>query len=184
MAEETSNNSTKRLVKILVIVGIGIPVLVELMTLFNLINVQIFDDEKSDEQASAKVEEVRGVSEGDTLFKGQPTPIIIDRLRIKVDAQDWRFEIGLRALDSLTQDELQVKVDSLQLQSEEMLLGDQNRFWQIQNQRPLNILAEWELPNGDIPQKLFISAVQVNGENGRRHEVVPLDKIPVRYNQQ
>ena len=43
MSKEKSGESSKRLVKILVILGIGIPVLVELMTLFNLINVQIFE---------------------------------------------------------------------------------------------------------------------------------------------
>lgn len=184
MAEEKTSNSTKRLVKILVIVGIGVPVLVELMTLFNLINVQIFNDEKSDNQDLAKVEDVRGFSEGDTLFADHSVPIVIEKLRIKVDALDWRFELGLRALDSLAQDKLQIKVDSLQLQSNKVLLGDQNRFWQIQHDRPLKILAEWELPNGDIPQRMFISTIQKNGAADRRYKVVPLGKIPVRYNQQ
>lgn len=186
MAEEKSNNSTKRLVKILVIVGIGIPVLVELMTLFNLINVQIFEDEKDASSQGFDVEEVRGFGEGDTLFVGQKKAIIINQLRVKVSAQEWRFALGMTSVDSISQDKLQIGVDSLKLQSGQVLLGNESSSWEVKQSIPAHVYGEWILPNGDIPTKLFISSYQQVAEDST-HQVsqeVPLDKIPVRYNQE
>ncbi|PAU94137.1 hypothetical protein CK503_07950 [Aliifodinibius salipaludis] len=184
MSEEKSDNSTKKLVKILVIVGIGVPVLVELMTLFNLINVQIFEDEKDANSQGFDVEDVRGFGEGDTLFSDQASVVVIDELRIKVSAQEWRFALGLTSADSSSQDELEISVDSLSLQSKKMLSGD-NNSWEVKQSAPAQVYGEWILPNGDIPTKLFISSDQKTGKDSTKKvsQEVPLDKVPVRYNQ-
>jgi hypothetical protein len=186
MPEEKSNNSTKRLVKILVIVGIGIPVLVELMTLFNLINVQIFEDEKDANSEGFDVEEVRGFNEGDTLFTEYSSPLVIDELRIKVSVQKWRFVLGMTSVDSISQDMLQIGVDSLKLQSDKILSGNENSSWEVTQSKPAKVYGEWELPNGDIPKKLFIGIQQQIGEDSTEKvtQEVPLDKVPVRYNQE
>lgn len=186
MSEEKSGNSTKRLVKILVIVGIGVPVLVELMTLFNLINVQIFEDEKDANSQDTNVADVRGFGEGDTLFADQELAVLIDQLRVKVSAQEWRFALGMTSVDSTSQDELRISVDSLRLQSNKILLGDDSSSWEVKQSMPAQVFGEWYLPNGDIPTKLFISTYQQIAEDST-HQVrqeVPLDKIPVRYNQE
>lgn len=185
MSEEKSDSSTKQLVKILVIVGIGVPVLVELMTLFNLINVQIFEDEKDANSQGFNVEDVRGFGEGDTLFSDQAFAIVIDELRIKVSAQEWRFALGLTSANSSSQDELEISVDSLRLQSKKMLSGDENNSWEVEQSVPAQVYGEWILPNGDIPTKLFISSYQKTGKDSTKKvsREIPLDKVPVRYNQ-
>ena len=185
MTEETSKNSTKRLVKILVIVGIGIPILVELMTLFNLINVQIFEDNKDTNGKDFNVEDVRGFGEGDTLFADRETTVFIDQLRVKVSAQEWRFALGMTSLDSISQDKLQIGVDSLKLKSNKMLLGNESSSWVVKQSTPAKVYGEWVLPNGDIPTKLFISMNQqvVEDSVNKVTQEILLDKIPVRYNQ-
>ncbi|WP_445664498.1 hypothetical protein [Fodinibius sp. AD559] len=186
MPEEKSDNSTKRLVQILVIVGIGIPVLVELMTLFNLINVQVFEDEKDANSQGFDVEDVRGFGEGDTLFADQESAVLIDQLRVKVSAQQWRFALGMTSIDSISQNRLQIRVDSLSLQSDKMLLGNDSSSWEVRQSKPVKIYGEWDLPNGDIPTKLFISMYQqIAGDSTLQvSRAIPLDKIPVRYNQE
>lgn len=188
MTENNSNsdspNSTKRLVKILVIVGIGIPVLVELMTLFNLINVQIFEDEEVRER-SAPAAEVRQITEGDTLFRDYRSPVAIELMRINVSAQQWRFELELTTPDSVSQEHLRIEMDSMQLNSGRMLAAGGSSVWQLQEERsPPRLHAEWELPNGDIPRTLYISSIQqMPGDSARRvQQQVPLGNIPVRYN--
>ncbi|WP_441001380.1 hypothetical protein [Fodinibius sp. SL11] len=184
MTEEKSNDSTKRLVKILVIVGIGIPVLVELMTLFNLINVQIFEDEKDANSQGFDVAEVSGFSEGDTLFANQVSKMVIEELRIKVSAQEWRFALRMTSTDSTSQDNLKISVDSLRLQSNKILLGSDSSSWEVK-QVPIQVHGEWTLPNGDIPTKMFLSMYQPTREDSveKVTQEVPLDKLPVRYNQ-
>lgn len=185
MTEEQSNNSTKRLVKILVIVGIGIPVLVELLTLFNLVNVQIFEDDKDANSQGFDVEEVRGFSEGDTLFSDQASPIVLDFLRAKVSAQEWRFAIGLGSTDSVSQNELKISVDSLRLQSKKILLSSDSNSWEVRQSLPAQVYGEWVLPNGDIPTMLFISMDQkITADSTKKvSREVRLGKVPVRYNQ-
>jgi len=185
MSEEKSDNSTKKLVKILVIVGIGIPVLVELMTLFNLINVQIFEDEKDVNSHDTNVTEVRGFGEGDTLFANQESAVLIDQLRVKVSAQEWRFALGITSMDSTSQEKLQIRVDSLRLQSKKILLGIDSSSWEVRQTVPAQIYGEWALPNGDIPTKLFVSIEQQEADSTTRvSQEIPLHKIPVRYNQE
>ncbi|GAA5521802.1 hypothetical protein LQ318_08605 [Aliifodinibius salicampi] len=184
--EDPSGNSTKRLVKVLVIIGIGIPVLVELMTLFNLINVQIFEGEQEVNQQNESIAELRAIEEGDTLFADYSNALTINLLRIKVSAQEWRFALGLNSVDSLVQQQLQVKVDSLKLQSGKILSGTGNNPWEIDDTVPLAMSAEWELPNGDIPGILYISSFQyIESDSTKRiQQEIPLGKIPVRYNQE
>lgn len=186
MADKTNKDSSKQIVKILVIIGIGIPVLIELMTLFNLINVQIFEEEKATDVNEAYVTDVDGLGEGDSLFTETDAPLIIDKLRVEVDAQQWLFELGLRSLDSLHRyEELQIRLDSLKLQSNKTLIGDDSSLWAIKNERPVTIHAEWELPNGDIPTTLYLSMLQRTASDSmiRIQQKVPLHKIPVRYNE-
>lgn len=186
MAEETSNNSTKRLVKILVILGIGIPVLVELMTLFNLIDSQMFGGDETKVESSEQSVEVRTMSEGDSLFTDHSSSITLKRLRVRVSAQEWRFELGLEAVDSLSQDELQIRIDSLKLQSDKILLEEDSSAREIKNERPVTIYTQWELPNGDIPKRMYISSIQKVSLDSvaRVQEEVFLDKIPVRYSRE
>ncbi len=184
--EDASGNSTKRLVKILVIIGIGIPVLVELMTLFNLINVQIFEDEQEVNQQRESVAEVRAVEEGDTLFADYSNALTINLLRIKVSAQEWRFALGLNPVDRLDQQQLQVEVDSLRLQSGKILSGTGDNPWEIEDTVPVGMSAEWELPNGDIPEMLYTSSFQyIESDSTKRiQQEITLGKIPVRYTQE
>lgn len=186
MAEEKSNNSTKQLVKFLVIVGIGIPVLVELMTLFNLINVQIFEDDKNAKGKEFNTTDARGFGEGDTLFQDRKNAVLIDQLRVKVSVQEWRFALGMTSVDSISQDKLQIGVDSLKLKSNKILLGNENSSWEVKQSAPAKVYGEWHLPNGDIPKKLFISIYEQVSEDStnRISQEVSLDKIPIRYNQE
>lgn len=178
-----SSNSTKLLVKILVIVGIGIPVLVELMTLFNLFNVQLFDDEQEENEQPETVVEVRQITEGDTLYRDYRFPLTVDLLRINVSAQQWRFELGLAFSDSVSQDQLQIEVDSMRLNSGSILSAEEKKSWEIPEPPARRVQAEWVLPNGDIPRVMYISSSQQRQGNPARRvqQEVPLGKIPVRY---
>lgn len=179
---QSQEDSTNRLVKILIAVGIGVPVLIELMTLFNLINVQIFGG--GDEEINQKeepVSEVQRFAEGDTLFKDYTSPVLIDEMRAKVSVQQWRFALRLVTLD--TWDTVHpLKIDSLQLQSGQVLDIQKTYDWEPKDTER-SISDEWILPSGDIPVTLFITSEQpVSGDSSERvQQEVNLDNIPVRY---
>lgn len=182
-SDQSSNKSTNRLVKILIAVGIGIPVIIELMTVFNLINVQIFgngDDEEIQQKQS--VVEVQRFTEGDTLFADYTSPVFIDEMRVKVSAQQWRFALRLVRLDTLDAEQ-QVKIDSLQLQSGQTMDVQKTYQWQIADSESY-LSDEWMLPNGDIPVIMYISSDQPFSDDSTEQiqQEVKLDNLPVRYN--
>lgn len=195
MAESNSENekkasgksSTKRLVRILVIVGVGIPVLVELLTLFNLINVQLIGGEEEQATQEPAVEEVRTFSEGDTLFTDATNPLVMRAMKIKVSARHWRLELNISPVDTAgaaTSEDL-FSVDSLKLKSGTILMPEQ-AIALTRAGAGSNYMAEWELPDGDIPQVLYMRSMQRVTPDSLRTMAreFRLGNLPIRYEQE
>lgn len=179
-----SEKTSSKLVPILVIIGIGIPVLVELLTLFNLINVQLFEDEKKDRPVTQSVTEVRGFGEGDTLFANYRSPVVIDEVKIEVSAQQWHFSFELTyPVGANESTPPQISVDSLELQSGKILQKGEFHSWEVEEGEAPEFKANWELPNGDIPLVIFMSSFQPVASDSvqKIQQEVTLDDIPVRY---
>ena len=184
--KKSGTNSTKRLVRILVIVGIGIPVIVELLTLFNLINVQLFTDEQEQVPQFDTTREAKRYMEGDTLFADYAQPVVIRSMEIKVSARHWRYELSLMPADSSANMANNVVIDSLKLESGKVLTGGQaSHIRPTTEEGPVHFL-EWELPTGDIPRMMILSAIQPLGPDstGTVQKEIRLGKIPIRYRQE
>jgi hypothetical protein len=181
-AKSDEEGSKKTLVRILIAVGIGIPVLVELLTLFNLINVQLFEDEKAIRQ-EAPPTEIREYMIGDTLFADSVTPITIQDMLVKVSPQSWRFELALARSGSTTTAGPLLTVDSLKLKSGEIVSDAQS--WEMGKSSGSDTTRfNWMLPSGEIPTVLYISAQRsVQKDSVSNQQQVQLGNIPVRYAQ-
>lgn len=181
---DSEKGSRKKLVRILVVIFIGIPVLVELMTLFNLFNVQLFEEEK--EQPIKQEQQLVSsgqLQEGDTLFAEYSSPLRADRMRVKVSAQAWRFELVLAHFDSSSKTLPSVRVDSLLLRSGQMLRPDTTDSWSGVEGNPLALRKEWELPTGDVPTKIFMRSRQAVEDDSTQwvEQEIALGNLPVRY---
>lgn len=175
---EKEAGSRKNLIRILVIVGIGIPILVEVLTLFNLINVQFFEEEKKMIPHSQPAS-VRELVNGDTLLKEAPVPVILEDMLIKVSTREWYFELAL-SRSEISEGKISVlKVDSLKLNSGKILGGA--REWKEVGHAQKTM--GWQLPTGDIPSIVYVSTEQISAENSVQsfEQAVRLGNIPVRY---
>lgn len=180
---QSSEESSNRLLKILIAVGIGIPVLIELLTLFNLINVQIFGNSDGGvDHKEEPIAEVQRYAEGDTLFTDYVSPVLLDQMRAKVSAQQWRFSLRLINLDGPNTAQT-IKIDSMRLQSGQLLGVQKTYDWDTTDGK-LHIEDEWTLPAGDIPITMYISSTQPASGDTTAYiqQEVKLDNIPVRYN--
>lgn len=184
--QDSGKSSTKRLVRILIIVGIGIPVLVELLTLFNLINVQLIGgEEEPASQTRSAIEEVSTYVEGDTLLSDSPNPLVIREMKIKVSAQLWRLELNISPTDTIAANKNLVFVDSLKLKSGAALRPeDAITLYQVGETGP-SFIAEWELSDGDIPQIMYVRSAQPVASDSIMivRQEVKLGKLPIRYEQ-
>jgi hypothetical protein len=96
---ETEKDSTpKWLVRILVIVGIGVPVLIELFTFSGLISNHLFESSEDQGETSATESKAIGpstISTGDTLFVGSSVPLVIRNLQLEIYPDKWVFTVRL-----------------------------------------------------------------------------------------
>lgn len=193
-SKKSDKNSTKRLVRILVIVGIGIPVLVELLTLFNLINVQLTEGDKEVTMESGnQVAEISTFTEADTIYSDSEIPVLIKEMKVKVSAQQWRLDLQLRPADTLNTYRLKnvnpfLRLDSLQLKSGAILRKEQLTGFkssEMDEKSLFNYKTDLKLPSGDIPQVLYLTAIQpVNADSTKAvSRTVRLGNIPIRYEQ-
>lgn len=192
--KDSGKSSTKKLVRILVVVGIGIPVLVELLTLFNLINVQLLEeDEKAPKDSRDEVTEIRTFTEGDTVYSDSEIPVLIKEMKVKVSAQQWRLDLQLGPADTMNITRLKninrfLRLDSLQLKSgmvlkKEQLTGIQNL--EEVEEATYDYKAELKLPSGDIPRVLYITSFQPVSSDSVMSvsRTLRLGNIPIRYEQ-
>lgn len=182
--ESGSNTSNKKLVKILVIVGIGIPVLVELMTLFNLINVQFTDKEANQKETVGEVSESLDYTQGDTLFSNSTYPVHIAMMEINVSTQDWQFLLTLSTPLKDDQMYTPITLDSLRLQSGKTISVEQDQSEKTTQAGRHAISIKSSLPNSDIPQKLFLSMPPQQQDSLKKQtetRSIKLGHIPVRY---
>lgn len=163
----------KRWLRIIIILAIGIPVILELNTLVNLVKVQFWgkDDETVKETRSPVQEQ--GFSAGDTLDIDQDLQIVIQRMKINVSPQQWEFNLGLNTVKQPTY-AFDFRIDSLELDSGKKLPG-----------RDRYASASWEIPNGDLPVRLYFNLNKYVGTDSVSSisRAIYIEKIPVRYDQ-
>lgn len=191
--QKESTTSDKYLIRILLIVAIGIPVLLESMTFFNLIKFRLWDHSKSSKQKSQKVSQVEGFSAGDTLLTDHPLIVTLNDSRINVGPNQWIFEMEMRAYGNPSY-EYHINIDSLGLSKGIIIPGTQNADWETETENEnegnegtdeeyLKMEGKWRIPNGEIPQKLFITLQKVFTADSvvQLHKTLPLKKPPIRY---
>lgn len=190
MQEESSPNnksgSTKKIwLRVLIIVAIGIPVLIELSTLVNLLKVQFWGEKEDTTEQVQTTGQVREIVEGDTLFTSPGYTLRLQTMRVEVSPGSWEFKLTLNARKD-TISAYDVQVDSLGLRSGNILAGKGTLEWNTTSDfEVLETTEDWEVPNGDIPNRLFLTVYSDNDPDSSEieHLDLPLGPIPVRYDQ-
>jgi len=176
----TSGSGTKWL-RILIVVAIGIPVLLEVSTLYNLVKVHIWGKDEAPVEETQPAEEIREYISGDTLVADPP--LVLRDMRISVSPTEWNFRLILETAEKPST-EYQVLIDSLELNSGERLANGRSAGWMFRPESKTYLHAEtWQIPNGDIPRNLkFRVRENYYSDSAKvRNEKIRLGPIPVRY---
>lgn len=193
-----NGNSSWTLVKWLVIIGIGIPVLVEVLTLFNLVSVQLWEEERQEATVEVGSAGLNLAEEGERYFRDTAGGVILRRMRIAVGPEGWRFRMEFSG-DSLTLDpdslssvppagegsvRWELAVDSLTLDSGQTLEPrGPVALLSASNAREMVASFEWELPSGDLPAAAYLRLQRrVEGRpDVSVTEEMRFGNIPTRY---
>lgn len=175
---ETMAPSSKRLVRILLIIGIGIPVLIESATLIRMIGGYMGGEEAAQESTPEATETY--VVEGDELLPETPPAERIVTLTVEPQSEAWVFTMELDVENTTAR--------PYELELGEVEVGDGQVVQQTVSQRwdagaAETMAAEWRLPVGQIPSGLTARARWHIGTDSTRTLTRPVQfgQIPVQW---
>lgn len=171
-SSDTPGVSDRRFVFWLIILGIGIPVLIELATFVRL----IYDPFHEAPGAN----EVERVETGEALFESDADGVTVEGIRARAGQNGWAFELGLRGAPSPNQ-EIELRVDSLRAGDEMITSEDRTAIWAGGDTTTATL--HWPTAEGAVPDRFRAEAIirDTAADTTRtavRH--VELGHVPVR----
>lgn len=172
-----SSAASKRLVRILLIIGIGIPVLIEAATLFRLIGGHMGEDDGPD--AAAQTTETY-VAEGDELLPETPPAERISTLTIEPESEAWVFKMAVDVANP-TEAPYMLQLSEVQVQDGQVFQKTASQRWAPGDSSAMQI--EWALPAGSVPSGLSAEARWYIGTDSTRtlSRTIQFGKIPVQW---
>jgi hypothetical protein len=166
------DNPSMGLVKWLIIIGIGVPILVEVGTFFGMVGNHM--DEEQKEATHEQAEETYGIHEGARIEVGEDQTVEVENLTLWASSGDWTLQMTFALTDEAESDNaIQIRLDRLVTNHETRL--DESRIIDLSSEQPKRTI-EWTIPSGEQPARIRIRS----GEESHTHR---FDKIPVRMQQ-
>jgi uncharacterized protein affecting Mg2+/Co2+ transport len=174
--------SRKTLVRILVVLGIGIPLLVEGITFAGLLSSQLLGDGGGDAgtPTATPTERMERVGEGDELLAATPQADTVTSATLTAESNSWVFTLSVR-VNNTSNHAYQLQLQSVtttggrqidEVSTVTVLAGEQG-----------TVTGQWRLPPGERPESITVLAIQQGTENRTAtttQEEVPLGNVPVQ----
>lgn len=168
----------RTLIRLLVGLGIGIPILIEGLTLLGLVETHLQGD---DENGDGNRVPERRVGIGDEMLPSTPQTETLTTATLQGTSEPW--------LLTLTASVTNTGETPYELRFTAVILGDGTSLagnastGQIPPGETETVTQQWELPSGSTPQALDVVSIRFPRNAGTPETVserVPLAKIPVR----
>ena len=171
-SSDTPGVSNRRFLFWLIILGIGIPVLIELATFVRL----IYDPFHEAPQAH----QVERVQTGSELFEGAAPRVVLDQMNARAGSNGWTFEMVVRTASPDTR-EFELQLDSLEMRQGDLIADPRTHTWAPGDSSAYT--AEWDVGSNDWPDYLRAHATVRDTEADSSWTVtrrLQLGKVPVR----
>ncbi|MDY6776223.1 MAG: hypothetical protein SV253_09175 [Halobacteria archaeon] len=159
----------RNLIRLMIGLGIGIPILTEILTFSGLIGKHFFDIPWLEEEG----EEQRLVGIGDEVLTETPQTETLESGVIERGEDTWSLTITV-AVDNPTQDDYELTLGNVVADGQESQGGDSVT---VPPGESREVTSTWEIPRGSTPTQMDVTA-RADGETVER--TVQLGKIPVR----
>ncbi|MFB6080198.1 MAG: hypothetical protein ABEJ81_04295 [Haloferacaceae archaeon] len=172
----------RTLIRLLIALGIGIPVAVEGATFLGLVGHEIGGDDGSDGTATPTATPVRRpIGVGDELLpETSPVERVTD-MTLRATDGGWRFEMVVEVENDLDT-AYEFRLGPVTTEGGRTVDGGADTGTMISG-ATTTITGRWDLPEGDPPDAVAVSAVVpvVGGETPRRYsESVPVARVHVQ----
>ncbi|MFD1587364.1 hypothetical protein ACFR9U_10235 [Halorientalis brevis] len=168
----------RTLVRVLVVVAIAIPILVEVLTFAGLMQFQLFGD--GGDEPTPATPQPRRVAVGEELLPETPQRETLTDASLGTGSGQWTVTLTVQVENNGT--------TPYELRLEELTLGDGrtvpdgNTTRRLQPGETATVTARWRIPSGTTPHSVTVSAVRFDNDSGTPRTLtkrVHLAKIPV-----
>lgn len=167
----------RTLVRLLIGLGIGIPILVEGLTFLGLIERRLFgEDGRSDDGMTATP--TRRVGVGDELLPGTPQPETVRELLIIAAGDTWQFTMSV-AVENTGEVPYELRLGEVTLSDGTTVQGG-GSTGQIPSGEQGTAAAQWSIPSGSTPRTVEVIGTAYGESPTVTEEDVTLSKVPVQ----
>lgn len=173
--KENRGVSRRTLLRILIAVAVGIPILIESITFLRLL---LSPDEDEEDGGDGTGDDAVGI--GDEILKETPQEETISNAVVLVREENWFFSLGVE-IQNNTQKEYRIEFGNVKTKSGKTFPSEVGSFI-VEPEQTRTVESEWVLPEAEMPDEVTVTAVY-SDEQGEQQEItqdIKLGKIPLQ----
>lgn len=170
----------RNFIRLLIGLGIGIPILIEAATFFGLIERHLFTGgNSSDESPSSTTPTPEPVGIGEELLPKTPLNEILRSASLEAQQGEWKLTLGVE-VENPTETEYEFRLGQVTLTNNDQIQGG-GTTGRIPSFETRSMLGQWTLPEGSTPDQVDATEIAFASDGTTRETTatIPLSKIPV-----
>ncbi|NLV06378.1 hypothetical protein GOC83_09580 [Haloarcula rubripromontorii] len=179
MFEDVDGPEQKTLLRLLIIVGIGLPILIEVVTFGSMMGHHLLGDSGAEAVPETPTAAETGAGVGDPILESADVSARIDAASVVTADEGWRFTLTINVTNTGS-DPAAVRLDSVTTRGGETV-ADTASTGQLSVGNTDDLTQSWLLPPGERPDSVSITVfVYPDGESVQSTQyTVALGDIPV-----
>ena len=179
MFEDVDGPEQKTLLRLLIIVGIGLPILIEVVTFGSMMGHHLTGDAGSEAVAETPTPEQAGAGVGDPILESSAVSARIEAASVVTADDGWRFTLTVNVTNSGA-DTAAVRLDNVTARNGETIDGTASTGRLPAGQTDA-VTQSWLLPPGERPDTVSVTVFVYPDEGATQSTqyTVALGDIPV-----
>ncbi|WP_254273481.1 hypothetical protein [Haloarcula marina] len=178
MLDDVEGPQKTRLVRLLIVLAIGIPILIEVITFGGLIGHYVAGSGGGGGAAGTPTPAIAGASTGDEILEQTPAVERIDDATVVVAEDGWEFSLTV-AVNNTGQGPYELRLGPVTTRAGETVAGSGPTTGELAAGDTGSVTGRWLLPKGQRPDAVAVTVVTGDGEPTTSEYTVELGDIPV-----
>jgi len=179
MFDDVDGPEQKTLLRLLIIVGIGLPILIEVVTFGSMMGHHLIGDTRGEAVPETPTAEQAGAGVGDPILESAAVSARIEAASVVTADEGWRFSLTVNVTNTGS-DPAAVRLDSVTTRNGETVEGA-GSTGKLTADQSADVTKSWLLPPGERPDTVSVTMFQYpDGESAQSTQyTVEIGDIPV-----
>ena len=179
MFEDVDGPEQKTLLRLLIIVGIGLPILIEVVTFGSMMGHHLTGGAGGEPVAETPTAEPAGAGVGDPVLESSAVSARIEAASVVTTDEGWRFTLEVNVTNTASETAA-VRLDSVTTRNGETIEGAASTG-KLTTDQSAGVAKSWLLPSGERPDTVSVTVSLYPDGSGTQSTqyTVALDDIPV-----